>query len=102
MFPCLLLAQSGHSTTEFRCPLWGFGTHILILHAFSIFPTYYPHAYPLVEFARYSPSTRRRCSSRISSAMLVRDNQTSSANGAFGRHDRHDSAGMRLLTAASG
>jgi len=55
---------------------WGFGTHILILHAFSIFPTCYPHAYPLVEFARYSPSTRRRCPSRISSAMLVRDNQT--------------------------
>ena len=34
----------------------------------------------------YSPSTRRRCSSRISSAMLVRDRRTSSANGAFGRH----------------
>ena len=26
----------------------------------------------------------------------------SSANGAFGRHDRHDRAGMRLVTAASG
>src|SRR6516164_3883032 len=49
----------------------------------------------------YSPSTRRRCSSRISSATLVRDRRTSSANGAFGRHDRHDSAGMRLVTAAS-
>jgi hypothetical protein len=49
----------------------------------------------------YSPSTRRRCSSRISSAMLVRDNRMSSANGAFGRHDRQDSAGIRLVTAAS-
>ena len=50
----------------------------------------------------YSPSTRRRCSSRISSAMLVRDRRTSSANGAFGRYERQDSAGMRLVTAASG
>ena len=41
------------------------------------------------------------CSSRISSAMLVRDSFTSSANGAFGRHERHDSAGTRLVTAAS-
>ena len=49
----------------------------------------------------HSPSTRRRCSSRISSAMLVRDSLTSSANGAFGRHERQDSAGMRLVTAAS-
>src|SRR6516225_9878653 len=47
----------------------------------------------------YSPSTRRLCSSRISSAMLVRDNRTSSANGAFGRQERHDSAGIRLVTA---
>jgi hypothetical protein len=31
----------------------------------------------------YSPSTRRACSIRISSAMLVRDRRTSSANGAF-------------------
>jgi hypothetical protein len=35
-----------------------------------------------------SPKTRRRCSSRISSAMPVRDSRTSSANGAFGRHAR--------------
>jgi len=40
-------------------------------------------------------------SSRISSAMLVRDSRTSSANGAFGRQDRQDNAGMRLVTAAS-
>ena len=33
----------------------------------------------------YSPNTRRLCSSRISSAMLVRDRRTSSAKGAFGR-----------------
>ena len=50
---------------------------------------------------RYSPNTRRLCSSRISSAMLVRDRRTSSAKGAFGRHERQDSAGMRLLRAAS-
>jgi hypothetical protein len=31
--------------------------------------------------------------------MLVRDNRTSSANGAFGRQDRQDSAAIRLLTA---
>jgi hypothetical protein len=50
----------------------------------------------------HSPSTRRRCSSRISSALLVRDRRTSSANGASGRHERHESEGMRLVTAASG
>jgi hypothetical protein len=33
--------------------------------------------------------------------MLVRESRTSSANRASGRHDRHDSAGMRLVTAAS-
>ena len=44
----------------------------------------------------YSPRIRRRCSSRISSAMLVRDSRTSSANGAFGRQPLHDSAGIRL------
>jgi hypothetical protein len=49
----------------------------------------------------HSPSTRRVCSIRISSAMLVRDSRTSSVNGAFGRHERHDSEGMRLVTAAS-
>ena len=49
----------------------------------------------------YSPSTRRVCSIRISSAMLVRDKRTSSANGAFGRQKRHDSDGIRLVTAAS-
>jgi hypothetical protein len=32
---------------------------------------------------------------------LVRDRRTSSANGAFGRHERHESEGMRLVTAAS-
>jgi hypothetical protein len=40
-------------------------------------------------------------SARPSSAMLVRDCK-SSANGACGRHERHDRAGMRLVTAASG
>jgi hypothetical protein len=49
----------------------------------------------------HSPSTRLVCSIRISSAMLVRDSRTSSANGAFGRHERQDSAGIRLVTAAS-
>jgi hypothetical protein len=37
-----------------------------------------------------------------SSAMLCFDSRTSSANGACGRHDRHESAGMRLVTVASG
>jgi hypothetical protein len=32
--------------------------------------------------------TLRVCSTLISSAMLVRDSRTSSANGAFGRHER--------------
>ena len=49
----------------------------------------------------HSPSTRRVCSVRISSATLVRESRTSSANGAFGRHERQDNAGMRLVTAAS-
>jgi hypothetical protein len=51
--------------------------------------------------ADHSPITRRVCSIRISSAILVRDSRTSSANAAFGRHDRQDRAGMRLVTAAS-
>jgi hypothetical protein len=38
--------------------------------------------------------SRPMYASRISSAMLVRDSRTSSANGAFGRHERQDSAGM--------
>jgi hypothetical protein len=33
--------------------------------------------------------------------MLVFESRTSSANGAFGRHERQDNAGMRLVTAAS-
>jgi hypothetical protein len=37
-----------------------------------------------------------------SSAMLCFDSRTNSANGAWGRHDRHDSAGTRLVTVASG
>jgi len=60
------------------------------------------HGDPLKKSVDHSPNTRRRYSSRISSATLVRESRTSSANGAFGRHDRHDNAGMRLLTAASG
>jgi hypothetical protein len=33
---------------------------------------------------------------------LDREKRSSSAKGAFGRHARHDNAGMRLVTAASG
>jgi hypothetical protein len=33
--------------------------------------------------------------------ILVFESRTSSANGAFGRHERHDSAGIRLVTGAS-
>lgn len=40
--------------------------------------------------AHYPP----RVLNPISSAMLVRDSRTSWANGAFGRHDRQDSAGI--------
>jgi len=40
----------------------------------------------------WSP-TRRACSIRISSAMLVRDRRTNSANGAFGLRARHDNNG---------
>jgi hypothetical protein len=65
---------------------WGFGAHILILQEFLALLPGYPHTYPLAEFAgrsrfgahrrpgepaRYSPSIRRVCSIRISSAMLV-------------------------------
>jgi hypothetical protein len=57
--------------------------------------------FPLPRSVDHSLSTRRVCSIHISSAMLVRDSCTSSANGAFGRHDRYESAGMRLVTAAS-
>jgi len=33
--------------------------------------------------------------------MLLLDKRTTSASGAFGRQERHESAGMRLVTAAS-
>jgi|SRR6516225_6743237 len=49
--------------------------------------------------AGYSPSTRRRCSSRMSSAMLVLDSRTSSANGALGPHERQDSEGKLRVQA---
>jgi hypothetical protein len=50
----------------------------------------------------YSPSTARPRSTFHSSMTLDRDKRRSSANGAFGRQERQDSAGMRLVTAASG
>jgi hypothetical protein len=50
----------------------------------------------------HSPSTRRVCSIRISSAMLVVDSRTNSANGAVGRYERQDSAGMRLAYCRGG
>jgi len=34
---------------------WGFGAHLLILQAFSTLPHFYPHTYPLAEFAGRSP-----------------------------------------------
>ena len=42
-------------------------------------------------FVDHAPSTRRVRSIRISSAMLLFDSRTSSANGAFGRHEPQDS-----------
>jgi hypothetical protein len=50
-------------------------------------------AFPPPWSVDHSPNTRRVCSIRISSAILVRDSRTNSANGAFGRHDLHDSDG---------
>ena len=47
-------------------------------------------------------ATRFRPSSRISPAMLVGDNFTSSAKGACGRQARHDSLGIIDVTMASG
>jgi hypothetical protein len=40
------------------------------------------------------------CSAYYSSATLDLDKQTNSANGALGRQDRHDSAGISAVTAA--
>jgi hypothetical protein len=45
----------------------------------------------------HSPSTRRVCSIRISSAMLVRDRRTSSANGTC-LQKRRDNEVLRLVT----
>jgi hypothetical protein len=45
---------------------------------------------------------RRAYCSRISSAMLLSERRTSSANGACSRHDRQESAGMRLVSADQG
>jgi hypothetical protein len=56
----------------------------------------------VVVLGPYGFRNRRPCSSRISSTTLMGDSRTSSADGGFGRHERHDSAGMRLVTAASG
>ena len=47
-------------------------------------PPHLPPPLPPPWSVDHSPSTRRRCSSRILSAMLFRDSRTSSANGAFG------------------
>jgi len=52
--------------------------------------------------AAHSPSTPRVCSSRSSSAMLLSERRTSSANGACGRQLRHDSDGIRLVSADQG
>ena len=55
-----------------------------------------------IRVARHSPNARRVCSSYSPSATLLSARQMSSANGACGRQDRHDSAGMRLVSAAKG
>ena len=80
--------------THYRCCF----SDLAMAHAFIFYGRI--SARPRAGAALYSPSTRRRCSSRISSAIIVRDNRTSSTNGVFGQHDRQDSAGMRLVTAA--
>ena len=47
----------------------------------------------------YGFNSPRPFSTRISSAILIGDRRTSSANGGSGRPERHDSAGMRPVTA---
>src|SRR5215470_599226 len=88
-----------HGIRYFYC----LGGHALAVAGYQPGPSLTTRRFPPPWSFNYSPSTRpTQCSSRISSAMLVRESRTSSANGAFGRHDRHDNAGMRLLTAALG
>ena len=55
-----------------------------------------------IAFVAPSPNAWRVCCSRSSSATLLLERRTSLANGACGRQDRHDSAGMRLLIADAG
>ena len=50
----------------------------------------------------HSPRTRRVCSSCSSSATLLSERRTSSANGACGRQARHDNDGMRPRIADHG
>ena len=45
-------------------------------------------------------NSRLACLKNAVAFALFRLERTSSANGAFGRQDRHDNAGIRLLTAA--
>ena len=56
----------------------------------------------LIASVAQSPSARRVCCSCSSSATLLSERRTSSANGACGRQERHDSAGMRPLIADHG
>ena len=56
----------------------------------------------LIASVAQSPNARRVCRSCSSSAMLLSERRTSSANGACGRQERHDSAGMRLPIADHG
>ena len=49
----------------------------------------------------HSPSIRGALLTQLL-RMLALESRTNWANGAFGRQERHDSAGMRLVTAASG
>ena len=78
---------------------WAFGwTQLLTLIGFAITIGIAAGGYQT--FSRWK---RQKIEERrISSAMLVFDSRMSSANGAFGRHERHDNAGMRLVTAAFG
>jgi hypothetical protein len=69
------------------------------LHILAVWPASWGHR---MSTGGHSPKMRRACSSRSSSATLLSERRTSSANGACGLQARHDSAGIRLDSADHG
>jgi hypothetical protein len=77
------------------------GSRMLLLLVPALrWPSSYPS--PVYGSRTYPPFDCLARSLRISSATLVFDSRTSSANGACGRHDRQESAGMRPVSADQG